>query len=67
MIVEELIAKAEATKKCYDLLVGSVKDGEGKVRIYEDTRTDGDFSKAEPVVYGGFAEVKDITYKERIY
>ena len=62
-----LYQNSENAQKCYDLLVGSVKDGEGKVRIYEDTRTDGDFSKAEPVVYGGFAEVKDITYKERIY
>jgi hypothetical protein len=62
-----LYQNAENAQRSYDLLVGTASGGEGKLRIYEDAASDGDFSKVEPVVYDGFAKIKDITYKERIY
>ena len=62
-----LYQKAENIQKSYDLVVGSVKDGSGVLRIYEGRESDGDFSKVEPVVYDGFKEIVDVEYKERIY
>ena len=62
-----LYQKAENIQKSYDLVVGSVKDGLGVLRIYEGRESDGDFSKVEPVVYDGFKEIVDVEYKERIY
>jgi hypothetical protein len=62
-----LYRKAENIQKSYDLVVGSVKDGSGVLRIYEGRESDGDFSKVEPVVYDGFKEIVDVEYKERIY
>lgn len=62
-----LYQNAENAQRSYDLLVGTVSGGEGKLRIYEDAASDGDFSKVAPVVYDGFAKIRDITYKERIY
>ena len=62
-----LYQRSENMQKSYDLIVGSVRDGKGKVRIYEGRESDGDFSNVTPVVYDGFAEVVDVTYKERIY
>ena len=53
--------------RSYDLIVGSTKDGEGLVRIYEGRLSDGDFRAVTPVVFRGFAEIADVTYKERIY
>jgi hypothetical protein len=62
-----LYQKNENMQRSYDLIVGSMKDGEGKVRVYEGRESAGDFRNVEPVVYGGFAEVVDVTYKERVY
>ena len=57
----------ENMQKSYDLIVASEKNGEGRLRIYEGRDSDGDFSKVEPVLYGGFAEIVDVEYKERVY
>ncbi len=57
----------ENHQKSYDLIVGSSRDGEGVLRIYDGMAAEGDFRTVEPVVYDGFAEIKDVTYKERIY
>lgn len=62
-----LYQKSDNFQRSYDLIVGSVRDGEGVLRIYEGAMSDGDFREVEPVVYDGFAEIKDVTYKERIY
>jgi len=62
-----LYQKAENQQKSYDLVLGSVKNGGGVLRVYEGRESDGDFSKVEPTVYEGFAEIVDATYKERIY
>lgn len=62
-----LYQKAENFQKSYDLVVGSVKNGAGRLRVYDGRVSDGDFSEVEPVVYDGFAEIADVTYKERIY
>ena len=62
-----LYQKSENMQKSYDLVVGSLKDGEGKLRIYEGRDSDGDFTGVTPVQYSGFAEIVDATYKERIY
>jgi len=62
-----LYQKTENMQKSYDLVVGSVKGGEGMLRIYEGRESDGDFREVEPVVYDGFAEIVDVAYKERIF
>ena len=62
-----LYQKSENMQKSYDLVVGSVRNGEGTLRIYEGRESGGDFSKVEPQVYKGFAEIVDVTYKERVY
>lgn len=62
-----LYQNADNASKSYDLIVGSVKDGKGLLRVYDGRKTDGDFSKVTPVLYDGFAEIVDVTYKERIY
>lgn len=62
-----LYQKAENMQKSYDLVVGSVKGGSGVLRVYEGRVSDGDFSEVAPVVYNGFAEIVDVTYKERIF
>ena len=62
-----LYQKSENMQKSYDLLVGSLKDGAGVLRVYEGRESDGDFSDVQPLVYDGFAEIVDVTYKERVY
>ena len=62
-----LYQKSENMQKSYDLLVGSRKGENGVLRIYEGRESDGDFSQVTPQKYEGFAEIVDITYKERIY
>lgn len=62
-----LYQRTENMTESYDLVVGSVRDGAGILRVYEGMETEGDFSKVEPVVYEGFAEIVDATYKERVY
>jgi hypothetical protein len=62
-----LYQKAENYQKSYDLIVGTSKAGDGILRIYEGRDSEGDFSGVDPVVYEGFAEIKDVTYKERVY
>lgn len=54
-------------QKSYDLIVGSMKGDEGILRVYEGRESDGDFSAVTPAVYGGFAEIIDVCYKERVY
>lgn len=51
--------------RSYDLVVGSEKDGEGIIRIYEGFDSDGNFSGVTPEIYRGFAPVVDAAYKER--
>lgn len=62
-----LYQRSENMQRSYDLIVGSEKDGEGTLRLYEGRESDGDFRDVEPVVHEGFAEIVDVTYKERIY
>ena len=62
-----LFQKAENMQRSYDLLVGSDKDGSGVLRVYEGRESDGDFRNVEPQKFEGFAEIVDVTYKERIY
>ena len=62
-----LYQRTENMQKSYDLIVASEKNGEGRLRIYEGRDSDGDFSKVQPVVYDGFAEIVDVEYKERVY
>ncbi len=49
----------------YDLIVGSVKNGEGTLRVYDGMTTEGDFTTVKPTVYTGFAKIVDATYRER--
>ena len=62
-----LYQNADNATRTYDLVVGSLKDGKGRLRVYEGLQSDGDFRNVTPVVYDGFAEIVDATYKERIY
>jgi len=62
-----LYQRSENMTESYDLVVGSVRDGAGILRIYEGMETEGDFSNVKPSVYEGFAEIVDATYKERVY
>ena len=62
-----LYQKSENMQKSYDLIVGSVKNGKGILRVYEGRESGGNFKSVEPVIYNGFAEIVDVTYKERIY
>jgi hypothetical protein len=62
-----LYQKSENMQKSYDLLVGSRKGDNGVLRIYEGRESDGDFSQVTPQKYEGFAEIVDVTYKERVY
>lgn len=54
------------SRRSYDLVVGTEKDGKGTLRIYEGYESNGDFSNAVPAVYTGFAAIVDAEYKERI-
>lgn len=62
-----LYQRDENLTRSYDLVVGSVKDGEGVLRVYDGMEAEGDFSNVKPVVYDGFAQIVDATYKERVY
>ena len=62
-----LYQRSENMSRSYDLIVGTEKNGEGVLRVYEGRESDGDFRKVTPAVYEGFAEIKDVTYKERVY
>ena len=62
-----LYQKSENMQKSFDLVVGSVKNGEGKLRIYEGRESDGDFTNVKPEVFTGFARIVDVEYKERVY
>lgn len=62
-----LYRNPDNVRKSYDLIVGSEKNGEGILRIYEGRDSGGDFRKVEPEVFGGFARIKDVEYKERVY
>lgn len=62
-----LYQKSENMQRSYDLLVGSSRNGAGVLRVFEGRESDGDFRDVEPQVFEGFAEIVDVTYKERIY
>ena len=49
----------------YDLVVGSDNRGDGALRIYEGSESEGDFSKVNPTIYTGFAKIVDAIYRER--
>ena len=67
MMKFNLYQNSDNMAKSYDLVVGSEKDGKGTLRIYDGRESDGDFRSVTPVVYDGFAQIVDATYKERIY
>jgi hypothetical protein len=62
-----LYQKSENMQKSFDLVVGSVRNGEGTLRVYEGRESDGDFSGVKPTVYKGFARIVDAEFKERVY
>ena len=62
-----LYQKSENMQKSYDLVVGSTRNGEGVLRIYEGRESGGDFRNVTPQVYDGFAGIVDVEYKERVY
>jgi hypothetical protein len=62
-----LYQNADNMNKSYDLIVATQKDGHGKLRVYDGSASDGDFSSIQPKVYDGFASIVDVTYKERVY
>lgn len=62
-----LYQKSENMQRSYDLVVATERDGEGVLRVYEGRESDGDFKDVKPQVYSGFAEIVDVTYKERVY
>ncbi|MBQ8839589.1 MAG: hypothetical protein IJ005_09765 [Bacteroidales bacterium] len=62
-----LYQRDENMQQSYDLIVGTLKDGQGVLRVYEGRESDGDFTMAEPRIYDGFAEIVDVAYKERLY
>jgi hypothetical protein len=62
-----LYQKSENMSRSYDLIVASEKNGKGVLRVYEGRESDGDFATVKPSVYEGFTEIKDVTYKERVY
>ena len=62
-----LYRNSENMQKSYDLIVGSMKDGNGVMRVYEGRDSDGDFTAVTPVRYDGFKEIVDVEYKERVY
>ena len=59
-----LYQNSQNAAKSYDLVVGSEKNGEGILRIYEGLESEGDFKKVKPVVYSGFGHIVDATYRE---
>lgn len=59
-----LYQKSENASKSYDLIVGSEKNGDGFLRIYEGLESEGDFKKVKPLVYSGFGHIVDATYRE---
>ena len=62
-----LYQKSENMQKSFDLVVGSARNGEGVLRVYEGRESDGDFSIVTPTVYKGFARIVDAEFKERVY
>lgn len=63
-----LYQKTENMQKSYDLIVGSMNaEGEGQLRVYDGRQADGDFTSVTPVQYRGFAQIKDVAYKESVY
>ena len=67
MMKFNLYQNSDNASRSYDLVIGSLKDGNGRLRVYEGLQADGDFRNVTPVLYEGFAEIVDATYKERIY
>ncbi len=60
-----LYQNQENANRSYDLVVGSVKNGKGTLRVYEGMSAEGDFSAVKPTEYTGFSEIVDATYRER--
>lgn len=56
--------KASNARRSYDLVIGSDREGEGTLRIYEGFDSDGDFSSVKPVVYSGLGSIVDVSYRE---
>lgn len=53
-------------RRSFDLVVASVKDGAGTLRIYEGFDSDGDFSSVEPETYTGLGRIVDVAYREML-
>jgi hypothetical protein len=67
MMKFNLYQNSDNLDKSYDLVVGSEKNGKGILRIYDGRESDGDFTSVTPLLYDGFSQIVDATYKERIY
>lgn len=52
--------------RSYDLVVGSVKDNAGTLRIYEGFNSDGDFQIVAPQTYTGLGRIVDVSYREML-
>ena len=52
--------------RTYDLVVGSVKDDTGTLRIYEGFNSDGNFRGVAPEVHSGLGRIVDVTYREML-
>ncbi len=57
--------RTTSTTADYDLVVGSYRQGNGTLRIYDGMKNEGDFTGVSPKVYTGFAKIVDATYRER--
>ena len=52
--------------RTYDLVVGSVKDDTGTLRIYEGFNSDGNFRGVAPEVHTGLGRIVDVAYREML-
>lgn len=53
-------------RRSFDLVVASVRDGAGTLRIYEGFDSDGDFSAVEPEIHTGLGRIVDVAYREML-
>ncbi len=56
----------ENLDRTYDLVVGSVRQQSGTLRIYEGFDSDGDFRNVTPEVHTGLGRIVDVTYREML-
>ena len=56
----------ENLDRTYGLVVGSVRQQSGTLRIYEGFDSDGDFRNVTPEVHTGLGRIVDVTYREML-